>query len=66
MDEVEALASDSNTEMMPAVELAFLRAPVVLGPPVLDQSLNIGQVGAVIPALIWDLAWPAHPVESFA
>ena len=55
MDEVNVEAVDVRLELVEAVELPLLFAPVVIVPPVRHQLAHVGQVGAVRPVRAFEL-----------
>ena len=63
MDKMNPLAVYSGFEMVPAIHGPFLGTPVVLSAPVGNELPDIGEVRAVIPVRVGQLARPAHAVE---
>src|SRR5208337_4890440 len=68
VDEVNAESVNARLEMREAIDLALMRAPVVFGSPVLDQFLEVGEIGSILPrgtgklvgkarALPWPARW---------
>ena len=57
---------DLRLEMREAVDLALMRAPVVFRPPVLDQFLQVGEIGAVLPRRIGNFIGKARLLEPRA
>ena len=66
MDEVDRHAVDVRLVVREPVHGALGPAPVVLGPPILDQLLQIGLVRAVRPFLVGELAGPTRLVQPIS
>ena len=49
VDEVNSESVDARLEMREAIDFALMRAPVVFRSPVLDQFLEVGEIGSVLP-----------------
>ncbi len=60
VDEVHGDAVDRRRELRKLVEPPLLRAPVEAGPPVRHQRLEVGQIGAGLPAGALDLVGKAR------
>src|SRR5260370_41485181 len=56
---MNSAAVDNCLEVREAIDLALVRAPVVLDPPVIDQFLQVGEVGSILPSSIRHLAGKA-------
>ena len=61
---MNAEAVDCRAEMLEAVQLGFVLAPIVLGSPVLGQFPQIGEIGAVFPSGVGHLIRKARAVEA--
>ena len=66
VDEVNAESVNARLEMREAIDLALMRAPVVLRPPVLDQFLQVSEIGAVLSPGIRNLVGQARILETSA
>ena len=55
---------DLRLELRETIDLALLGAPVVLGPPVLDQFLQVSEIGAVLPTSVGNLVGKTRAAEA--
>ena len=55
---------DGRLELVELIEALFLRTPVVLVTPIVDELLDVAQVRAVLPPGIRDLVWEPHLREA--
>src|SRR5260370_15163736 len=60
---MNSAAVDNCLEVREAIDLALVRAPVVLDPPVIDQFLQVGEVGSILPSSIRHFAGKASVLE---
>ena len=63
MDEVDRHTVDLGAGLRIRVDGAFLLAPVIAVDPVSHQLLEVGGVGAVLPAVIREVVGPARELE---
>src|SRR5260370_42100679 len=54
---------DNCLEVREAIDLALVRAPVVLDPPVIDHFLQVGEVGSILPSSIRHFVGKASVLE---
>ena len=64
VDEVDRHTIDLGAELRIRVDRAFLLAPVVTFDPVSHQFLEVGGVGAVLPAFVGEVVGPAGALET--
>ena len=64
VDEVDRHAVDLGAELRIGVDCAFVLAPVVAVDPVGHQLLEVGGVGAVLPAFVGEVVGPARALEA--
>ena len=61
---LDAVGADRLRELRHAVQVGLLHAPVEAGPPVFAEFLHVGEVGAVLPAAVFDFGGPAGLREA--
>ena len=66
VNEVNSEPVNARLEMREAIDFALMRAPVVFGSPVLDQFLEVGEIGSILPRGIGNLVGKARVVEPRA
>src|SRR5208282_340856 len=66
VNEVNSESVNARLEMREAIDCALLRAPVVFGSPVLDQFLEVGEIGSILPRGVGNLAGKARVLEPRA
>src|SRR5260370_37583392 len=64
MDEVDRDAVDRAFVVRERVHLVFVPAPVGFGPPVLDEFLQIIEIGAVLPAGVAEVTREAGAAQA--
>src|SRR5438093_1588587 len=64
VDEVDRHPVDLGAELRISIHRVFVLAPVVALDPVGDQLLEVGGVGAVLPAIVCEVVDPACELEA--
>ena len=63
MDEMDVQPVDGRHELVELVQSSFLGPPIELVAPVVDELLQIRQIGAVVPPGVRDLVWKADRLQ---
>ena len=66
VDEVQLDAADRHAELAKAVDARFLRAPIKVSVPIVDEILKTPKTGTGRPRLEWRLLGPARARQALA